>query len=97
VAARCKAWVCSPSFARIAVSNLAGEIDVYLLAALCVFRYRSLRRPSSRPVRAYRVGGVCVCVVCVCVCGVCVVCVCGVCVCVSLSVTRHNSILLRLQ
>ena len=28
----------SPSFVRIAGSNLAGEIDVYLLAALCVFR-----------------------------------------------------------
>ena len=52
MAVRSKAWVRGRSLVGIAGSNPAKDMDVYLLWALCVVRYRCLRRadPSSRRV-----------------------------------------------
>jgi len=53
--ARSKLWVCVLLLAGIVVSNPAGDMDVCLLWALCVVRYRRCVGLITRPEETYRV------------------------------------------
>jgi hypothetical protein len=62
VAARSKAWVCGRSFAGIAGSNPADDIDVRLLRVFRFVKYRSLRRANPTSRESYLSVCVCMCV-----------------------------------